>query len=95
MVEVTEIEEGLAVARAGGDIIQLEKFSLEQTAAFVSAARSLPHPPLIAAAGGINASNATAYAATGVDILVTSAPYFAMPGEVQVSIVARPTIQQR
>jgi molybdenum transport protein len=94
VVEVTEIDEGLSVAQAGGDIIQLEKFSLEQTAAFVSAARRLPHPPLVAAAGGINTSNAAAYAATGVDILVTSAPYFAMPGEVQVSIAARPINQQ-
>jgi molybdenum transport protein len=94
VVEVTEIEEGLSVARAGGDIIQLEKFSLEQTAAFVRAARSLPYPPLVAAAGGINVSNAAAYAATGVDILVTSAPYFAIPGEVQVSIAARPKYLQ-
>jgi molybdenum transport protein len=95
VVEVTEIDEGLAVARAGADIIQLEKFSLEQTAAFVAAVRSLPRPPLVAAAGGINASNAAAYAATGVDILVTSAPFFAAPAEVKVVIAARPTNSHR
>lgn len=91
IVEVSGIEEGLAVARAGADIIQLEKFTLVQTSAFVEAARCLARPPLVAAAGGIDASNAAAYAATGVDILVTSAPYFAAPAEVNVVIAARPT----
>lgn len=88
VVEVSEIDEGLASARAGADIIQLEKFSVEMTAVFVAAARRLPQPPLVAAAGGINATNAAAYAATGVDILVTSAPYFAAPADVQVVISA-------
>lgn len=40
------------------------------------------------AAGGVNAGNAAAYAATGVDILVTSAPYFAAPGDVKVVLAA-------
>ena len=88
VVEVTSADEGLAIARAGADIIQLEKFSVEQTAAFVATVRGLPRPPLVAAAGGINASNAAAYAATGVDILVTSAPYFAAPADVKVVISA-------
>jgi len=80
------LDEGLASARASTDIIQPEKFSVEMTAGFVEAARRLPQPPLVAAAGGINATNAAAYAATGVEILVTSAPYFAAPADVQVVI---------
>ena len=40
--------------------------------------------PLIAAAGGINATNAGDYAAAGADLLVTSAPYWAPPKDVQV-----------
>ena len=39
-----------------------------------------------AAAGGINARNAAAYAAAGADILVTSAPYSAPPLDVAVQI---------
>lgn len=35
-----------------------------------------------------NAGNAAAYAATGVDILVTSAPYLAAPGDVKVALAA-------
>ena len=37
----------------------------------------------VAATGGINEDNAEAYAATGVDVLVTSAPYFAPPLDVK------------
>ena len=42
----------------------------------------------LAAAGGINAANAAAYAQAGADIIVTSQPYVARPRDVQVRIVA-------
>ena len=40
----------------------------------------------ILAAGGINGDNATEYAATGVDILVTTWPYFGKPTDIKVII---------
>ena len=40
--------------------------------------------PLLAAAGGIHAGNAGAYAEAGADLLVTSSPYWAPPRDVQV-----------
>ncbi|MBP7337953.1 hypothetical protein [Niveispirillum sp.] len=42
--------------------------------------------PLLAAAGGINAGNAGAYAKAGADIIVTSAPYNAAPTDIQVAL---------
>jgi molybdenum transport protein len=42
--------------------------------------------PLIAAAGGVNAANAAAYAQAGADVIVTSAPYLARPCDVQVNL---------
>ena len=45
--------------------------------------------PLIAAAGGINASNAADYARAGADVLVTSAPYTAKPLDVKVTMEPR------
>ena len=36
----------------------------------------------MAAAGGINEDNAKAYAATGVDLLVTSAMYWGKPADI-------------
>ena len=40
----------------------------------------------ISAAGGINAENASAYAETGVDMLVLSSPYFGKPADIGVSL---------
>jgi molybdenum transport protein len=45
---------------------------------------TLPSRPLVAAAGGVKASNAADYARAGADILVTSAPYAATPRDVSV-----------
>lgn len=84
MVEVIDAEEGLRFAAAGADIIQLEKFSPQQVSAFVASVNDMARRPLVAAAGGVNAGNAAAYAASGADILVTSAPYFAIPADVKV-----------
>ncbi|MFN5411999.1 MAG: hypothetical protein ACK5CS_34705, partial [Bradyrhizobium sp.] len=49
----------------------------------VGAMAALQIRPIIAAAGGVNAQNAAAYAAAGADLLVTSAPYLARPCDVQ------------
>lgn len=85
MVEVTD-ETGLQAARAAGaDVIQLEKFSPERAAAALRGlTRRADGRPLIAAAGGVNAGNAAAYAAAGVDTLVTSAPFYARPRDIRV-----------
>ncbi len=75
VVEVSDEAEALRWQAAGADILQLEK----------------PPPDAatrIAAAGGIDSANAEAYARAGADILVTSAPYFAPPRDVAVSLTA-------
>lgn len=84
LVEVATPAEALAAAGAGADGVQLEKFSPDAVAEVV---RGLAGTRvLVLAAGGITAANAAAYAATGCDLLVTSAPYFAPPADVQVRI---------
>lgn len=88
VIEVTSIEEAADAADAGFDVIQAEKFSPAQIAALSDRLRQNSPRPLIAAAGGVNASNAAAYAKAGADILVTSAPYLAKPCDVQVRISA-------
>ncbi len=47
-----------------------------------------PGRPVIAAASGINAANATGYAEAGADAHVTVAPYMARPQDVQARISA-------
>lgn len=86
VIEVGDESSALAAALAGADVIQLEKFSAEAAARVTSALASRDLRPLVAAAGGIRAANAAAYAAAGIDLLVTSAPYNAPPAEVQVVI---------
>lgn len=85
VVEVVSIAEACAAARVGADVLQLEKFPPEAIADLL---RTLPsdRTAKIAAAGGINASNVANYARTGVEILVTSAPYYAKPADVNVTI---------
>jgi molybdenum transport protein len=87
VVEVTDEANAAEAARAGADVIQLEKFSPEAVARVAAALSGRSGGrPLLAAAGGIQAINAAAYAAAGADILVTSAPYNAPSAEVQVRI---------
>lgn len=91
VVEVTTKEDALAAAVAGFDVIQAEKFTPDAIAALVKRIAAMAYQssrPIVAAAGGVNASNAAAYAQAGADLLVTSAPYLAKPTDVQVRIAA-------
>ena len=84
VVEVTDFDSARCFAAAGADVLQLEKFAPAQVADLSAALAGLPRPPVLAAAGGVTAANAAAYAAAGADVLVTSAPYSAPPRDVQV-----------
>lgn len=90
VIEVKSVEEAVAAAEAGFDVIQAEKFSPLEISRLVARLPKPPRRPTVAAAGGINASNAAEYAAAGADVLVTSAPYTARPRDVQVRMRARP-----
>lgn len=87
VVEVTSRAEADALLAAGPDVLQCEKMTVEAVADLVRAVAGLPVRPLVAVAGGVTAANAAQYAATGADILVTSAPYAAPPADVQVMLV--------
>lgn len=84
VVEVSSLDEALTWAAAGADVIQTEKFSVDDLSALSMRLAASGYGTLVAAAGGINAGNAAA----GADILVTSAPYSAPPLDVAVRIEA-------
>jgi molybdenum transport protein len=86
VVEVGSEAEALLWACAGADILQLEKLPPSVVSSLREALND--RPARIAAAGGINSANAEAYARAGADILVTSAPYFAPPRDVAVTLSA-------
>jgi molybdenum transport protein len=89
VVEVASLEEALRAAEAGADVIQVEKLPPEAFAAVVVACRGRPGGPKVAATGGVDESNAAAYAAAGADLLVTSAPFSARPAEISAVIAPR------
>lgn len=84
VIEVTDVGQAMEAARAGADVVQLEKFSPDAVAQVVAGVA--PLGLTVAAAGGIGAANARDYAAAGAHILVTSAPYSAPPADVAVAI---------
>jgi molybdenum transport protein len=84
VVEVLDVAEALAMARAGADVLQLEKFAPAEVARTGECLRKEALSPLLAVAGGVSVHNAADYARAGADILVTSAPYWATPGDVKV-----------
>jgi molybdenum transport protein len=86
VMEAEDIAQALKFARMGADILQLEKLPLSKLSDAVQILRSdYPNITLIAT-GGISAKNIAEYAATGVDMIVTSSPYNAQPADIKVRI---------
>lgn len=88
VVEVGDIETALRWLDAGVDIVQLEKLPPEAVEKIARQLAGSGRHGRIAAAGGIKPDNAEAYARAGAGILVTSAPYFAPPRDVAVTLIA-------
>lgn len=85
VVEVGTPEEALSCARAGAEVLQLERFSPADLARLKLQLSAAALMPLLAPAGGVTAANAADYARAGADFLVTSAPYLAPPTDVRVT----------
>lgn len=77
LVESETASDALAAVRAGADGVQLDKMGPQALAELVPQLRALRAHLTVNAAGGIRTDNAAAYAATGVNILVTSNLYTA------------------
>ena len=84
VVEVGDLASAECWAAADADVLQLEKFTPAALAECHHLLVSTAHRPLIAAAGGVHAGNAGAYADAGADLLVSSAPFSAPPRDVAV-----------
>lgn len=80
------MDEAVQFAHSGADIVQCDKFSPEQVGEVVRALNGHQQRPVLIATGGIGDRNIADYARTGVDVIVTSAPYTAPPLDVRVSI---------
>lgn len=86
-VEATA-DDARRLVRAGVDGIQFDKVPVEELGALVEELHGIdPHVSLVAA-GGIRSDNAGAYAATGVDGLVTTSLFTAKPVDMSVHMTA-------
>ena len=83
MIEAECLDEALAYAEAGADVLQMEKLSPDALAEAVRVLRARYPHLVISATGGITVHSAAAYAACGVDLLVTSHPYHAPPADIR------------
>lgn len=82
--EAHSLEDALVWARAGVDVLQLDKFSPADVRECKVILVKEGLKTKLGIAGGVNADNVAEYAASGVDVIVTSAPYYAKPKDVQV-----------
>jgi molybdenum transport protein len=82
------MEDALTLARAGVDILQLDKFSLEDTKEAVKRVKEINPLTEVAIAGGVNVSNVEEFAKAGVVLMVTSWPYFGKPADIKSEIIA-------
>ncbi|MDD3363885.1 MAG: ModD protein [Syntrophomonas sp.] len=86
IVEVTKLDEALLLAEAGVDGIQFDKVPSEQLKHYVQEIRKYHPNLLLIGAGGITEANVTAYAATGIDAIVTTSMYFGRPLDISVTM---------
>ena len=68
------------------DGIQVDKMPVDELREIVKSIRELNPHVKITAAGGIDEKNIGRYATTGVDMLITSSPYYGKPLDIQVNI---------
>lgn len=81
------VDEALVLAKAGVDGIQFDKVDPERLALAVREIRGSAPGVALVAAGGIGPQNVAEYAATGVDGLVTTAPFSAKPLDMSVRML--------
>jgi len=85
-VEVKNTDDALKIAAADINGIQLDTMPPAEIKKIIPALRKTNSSLRISAAGNITEENIREYAATGVEMIVTSCPYFGKPADFQVNI---------
>ncbi|NTW56512.1 MAG: ModD protein [Chlorobiaceae bacterium] len=86
ITEADSFDEALSFAGSGADVVQVDKMKPELLSELAERIHSEFPGVAVSAAGGINAENASLYAATGIDIMVLSSVYFGKPSDIAVSL---------
>ena len=85
-VEVHNLEDALFVAGLPVDFIQVDKLPPEKLKHFINSVKEVNPHVKIAVAGGINMDNIAEYSQAGIDLIVTSFPYFGKPADIKADI---------
>jgi molybdenum transport protein len=88
MLESETEEEAMALAHAGADVVQCDKLAPSTLKRLVPHLKAINPQIVVSAAGGITPANAAEFAATGVDLLITSSVYHAPPADFGVTMGA-------
>ncbi|MEP9348914.1 ModD protein [Xanthobacter sp. KR7-225] len=88
IVEVETLDQARAALAGRPDVLQCEKMAPDGIRAVCALVAAAGAACVVAAAGGVNAGNAADYVMAGAHVLVTSAPYWARPADVKVTISA-------
>ncbi|WP_413594852.1 ModD protein [Citrobacter youngae] len=86
VVEADTPDEALAALQAAPDVLQLDKFTPEQAADIARLAPSLAPHCTLALTGGITLASLASYLDCGIRLFITSAPYYAPPADIKVSL---------
>jgi molybdenum transport protein len=92
-VEVKNRKDALRIAEATVDVIQLDKFPPQELRELVKDIRKRAPNIKLIAAGAINLDNIAEYALTGVDIILSSWPYYGKPIDLSITIEPIPDIK--
>lgn len=87
-VEVANLDDAFTVAQMGVDSIQFDKLPAAELVQAIAELKHLYPSIKLAAAGGINIGNVREYVATGVDMVVTTTPYFGQPADIAAKMAA-------
>ncbi|TYG35248.1 ModD protein [Lonepinella koalarum] len=88
-LEADNLAQCQAMLLANPDIIQLDKFSSDDVKAALELKQQLKSNVMLSVAGGVNKNNVADFAKLGIDLFITSAPYYAMPEDIKVIIEKR------
>ncbi len=86
IIEVEDLQGALDAVLVGADIVQIDKVKPCEAVKIIEQIKKQNRSILVSIAGGINFGNVSDYAATGADILVTSALYHAKPLDITTKI---------
>lgn len=86
VVEADTLDEARAALLAAPDVLQLDKFTPDQAAEIAAIAPSLAPGCTLALTGGITLDSLESYLHCGIELFITSAPYYASPADIKVHL---------